>query len=82
MSKDASYENIVEGRDNMDKMFLLNIQTRKIHNGLAPCQVVKLMSTEHTKVFYSLDEAVNFFEGDKKGELCTMCKRKWMKEEK
>lgn len=65
----------------MDNLFLLNIKTGKIHNGMIPCPAVKKMGTENTKVFHSLDEAVNFFEGGKKGEVCIRCRKKWMNEE-
>lgn len=65
----------------MEKLFLLNIKSGKIHNGIAPCPAVKNMGTENTKVFHSFDEAVNFFEGGKKGEACIRCRKKWLNAE-
>ena len=65
----------------MENLFLLNIKTAKIHNGIAPCPAVKKMGTENTKVFHSLDAAMNFFEGGKKGEICIRCRKNWSNSE-
>lgn len=53
--------------------YLLNIKTGTIHNGITPCGQAKRMKESNKKRFDSYYDAVNFFDGDKRGEPCGIC---------
>ncbi len=57
----------------MIKKYLLNIQTKKIHNGFSPCHRAKSMKESNKKWFDNYEEAVNFYEGKSRGEPCGIC---------
>ena len=58
----------------MQKNFILNINTGKIHNGIFPCPQCKKAKEENKKYFDNYEDAVNFFEGQtKKGVPCGKC---------
>lgn len=54
--------------------YIMNIKTRKIHNGDSPCSACLRMAEASKQYFSSYSEAENFFEGDNvKGEFCEIC---------
>lgn len=56
-----------------NRRYLLNIKTGKIHDGENLCYRGRSMSEENQKWADSLDELVNFYEGNKKGIACAVC---------
>ena len=60
----------------MQKVYLLNISTGKIHSALHPCARAKRMAEANKKYFEDYESAVHYFEGRvKKGEACNLCLR-------
>lgn len=56
------------------KKYLLNIDTAKIHNALIPCNAAKSMKECNKKFFDNYEDAVNYYEGNKKkGTPCGRC---------
>lgn len=53
--------------------YLLNIKTGIIHNGDTPCYQGKRMKEDNKKYFETLEEAVNYYGGDRKGVCCGIC---------
>lgn len=58
----------------MQKVYLLNISTGKIHSALHPCARAKGMAEANKKFFENYEDAENYFEGKiKKGTPCVKC---------
>lgn len=58
----------------MRKVYLLNINTGKIHSAKTPCARAKKMAVANRKYFENYEEAENYFEGKaKKGTPCVYC---------
>lgn len=53
--------------------YILNIKSGKIHNGESPCHHIKRAKKDSKKEFDTYEEALNYFEGNKKGEPCNWC---------
>lgn len=61
-------------KDKMDRNYLLNIKTGKIHSAKHPCARAKRMDEANKKYFEDYEKAVDYFEGKiKKGEPCVLC---------
>ncbi len=56
-----------------EKKYLLHLKNGTIHLTHATCPHVKKMNADNKKFFDKYDEAVHFFEGDKKGHPCGTC---------
>lgn len=53
--------------------YLLNIHTGIIHNGETPCHRARKIKQSNQMYFDTYEEAVNFFNGNRKGEPCGIC---------
>ncbi len=53
--------------------YILHIKNGTIHSFEHPCGNAKRMKESNKQIFEKYEDAVNFFEGDKKGEPCMNC---------
>lgn len=61
------------GRNLRREKYLLHIKTGTIHSAVHPCGQAKRMKKSNGQYFERYEDAVNFFEGDKKGTPCALC---------
>lgn len=57
----------------MVRNFLLNISTGTIHDTKKNCPYAKRMKKSNKQSFETYEQAVNYYEGEKKGEPCAYC---------
>ena len=61
----------------MARRFLLNISTGTIHDTKKNCPYTKRMKKANKQFFDTYEQAENYYEGEKKGEPCAFCMRKY-----
>ncbi len=55
--------------------YVLNIKMGTIHDTTADCPAARKMKEENKKYFENYLDAVNYYEGRKKGQPCGVCMR-------